>query len=286
MKRFITFSMILSACALLCACNFFSSPVDLQSENLEVAQDGTQIAAVRATATVNADRLMSTLTGAQTAVGQVDLQSTQIAATLIAQGTLFIDPNVITPAAPPDNNAQSQSPGNTSDIPQIANPLLTPGAPQVNSQGSAQGNSQLTQSTATLPAPAPGNPNNTNSPLSQVELATQVGSDDCAINPTTSFSSSATDIYVVAVANIAAGANLTATFSANGQDVKTYPWKPNFAVHNKCIWFHLPASDVAFTPGNWSVTLTVDGQQIGQPIAFVIGGGQSDQVNTTPQVGG
>ncbi len=286
MKRIISFSLIFSACALLCACNFFSPPVDLQSENLEVAQDGTQIAAVRATATVNADRLLSTLTGAQTAVGEVDLQSTQIAATLIAQGTLIIDANAITPAAPSDNSVQTQSQSNTNDIPQVANPLLTPGAPQVNSQGSAQGNSALVQTTATQPAPPVGNPNNTNSPLSQIELATQVGSDDCAINPTTSFSASATDIYVVAVANIAANSNLTATFSANGQEVKTYPWKPGFAVHNKCIWFHLPASDVAFTPGNWTVTLAVDGQQIGQPTAFVIESGQPNQLNVTSEVGG
>ena len=65
---------------------------------MTVAQ--TQIAAVRATATVNADRLMVTLENAQTAVGNVDLQSTRIAATLIAQGMPFVDASEITPVIP------------------------------------------------------------------------------------------------------------------------------------------------------------------------------------------
>ncbi len=106
--------LLVSQQTLLSACNFFSQPADLQTENLqnEVAQ--TQIAAVRATATVNADRLMITLENAQTAVGNADLQSTRIVATLMAQGTLFVDASGITPVAPTRSAAEMRSPSRRS----------------------------------------------------------------------------------------------------------------------------------------------------------------------------
>src|SRR5215470_2792232 len=100
MKRLASLSLITSALLFLSACNFFSQPVDLQTENLQNEQAATQIAAVRATATANADRMLVTLSSVQTAVGAVDQQSTRIVATLIAQGTLIVDPSGITPVIP------------------------------------------------------------------------------------------------------------------------------------------------------------------------------------------
>src|SRR5436305_12665648 len=100
MKRFTSLILIASVLISLSACNFFTQPVDLQTENLENEQAGTQISMVRATATVNADHMAVTISSAQTAVGAVDQQSTQIVATLVAQGTLIVDPSGITPAIP------------------------------------------------------------------------------------------------------------------------------------------------------------------------------------------
>ena len=80
--------------------------------------------------------------------------------------------------------------------------------------------------------------------LTNITLTEQVGSDDCPVNPTTSFSASATDIYVAATAhNIQPGHALTATFAREWQDHETYPWTPGFAIDGACIWFHMPASD-------------------------------------------
>ncbi len=145
MKRLTIFLLLTSSIALLSACNFFSQPADLQTENLqnEIAQ--TQIADVRATATVNADRLMTTLENAQTAVGNADLQSTRIVATLMAQGTPFVDASGITPAALTAPPQSVDLP--TSAVPQVANPLLTP---QVSGDGSARGDSQLVPVTPTV----------------------------------------------------------------------------------------------------------------------------------------
>lgn len=268
--------------ALTGGCNFFTQPGDLQTESLqnEVAQ--TQIAAVRATATVNADRLMVTLENAQTAVGSVDLQSTRIASTLIASGMAFVDASDITPVVP----TQGAGVPGDSDFtgPQIANPLLTPGVPQVNSQGSAQGDSSLVQATATAIAQPQVDASAPN--LINITLSEAVGSDDCAVNPTNRFSASATDIYVVATAhNIQPDTTLSATFLLDGQQVQSYPWTPGFEMDGVCIWFHMPSDEVAFTPGNWSVALTVNGAAVGAPIAFTIESDTPSEINITEETG-
>lgn len=280
MKR-ITRLMLLAStgiAALTSACNFFAQPGDLQTESLqnEVAQ--TQIAAVRATATVNADRLMVTLENAQTAVGNVDLQSTRIAATLVAAGMTFVDASDITVAAPtaaPDSGAN----------PQIANPLITPGVPQISSQGSAQGDSPLVQATPTAPSQQSVDPNAPS--LTNVTLTDTVGSDDCAVGSTSQFTTSTTDIYLVATANnIQPDTTLSAAFSLEGQVIQSYPWTPGFEIDGACIWFHLPSDEVTFTPGNWSVALTVNGAPVGAPLAFTIESSTPTEIDTTAQSGG
>jgi hypothetical protein len=282
MRRFARLMILMGISALTGACNFFAQPGDYQTESLqnEVAQ--TQIAAVRATATVNADRLLVTLDSAETAVGNVNLQSTRIASTLIASGMAFVDASAITPVAPTEAVPEDAS----TPFPQVANPLLTPGVPQVSSEGSAQGDSLLVQPTPTTalnpPTIDPNSPSLTN-----ISLSEQVGSDDCALNPATSFSVSATDIYVVATANnIQANTELVATFARDGQIVQTYPWTPGFAMNGVCFWFHLPASEVEFVPGNWSVVLTVNGTAASTPIPFTIGEASPNEINVTPETGG
>ena len=285
MKRLILLVSLISAMISLSACNFFSQPVDLQTENLQNEQAGTQIAAVRATATVNADHMIVTLINAQTAVGEVDQQSTRIVATLIAQGTLFVDGSVITPVIP-TLAPQSDS---GSPVPQIANPLLTPGAPQVSGQGSAQGDVSLVptappvdQQNVVQPTLDPNGPS-----LTQITLTEKVGNDDCPLNPTTSFSTDATDIYVTAVANnVGQGDTLTADFSVNGQAIKTYSWSPDFTIRGACIWFHMPSTDVQYTPGNWSVALTINGAAVGSPIPFSISDNAPSQIDPNASTGG
>ena len=273
--------ILIFAAVLLSGCNFFTQPVDLQTENLENEVAQTQIAIVRATATVNADRLMITLEGVQTAVGSANLQSTRMASTLIAQGTLIVDASGITPvyptAAPQDNNGSPNPP--------IANPLLTPGAPSVSGDGSAQGDSALVPLAPTPLAQATIDPNQPS--LFNIALAEQVGSDDCPVNPATSFSSSATDIYVVAVANnVPSGTLLSSTWMHDGEQAAHYEWTPDFNVRGACIWFHIPADEVTFTPGNWSVELAINGTPVGAPTLFTITGSTPVQINVTSEVSG
>lgn len=280
MKRFFLISLLISAGALASACNFFSQPVDLQTENLQNEQAQTQISAVRSTATVNADRLLITLENAQTAVGNIDLQSTRIASTLIAAGMTFVDASGITPVAPTDAPLADNS------IPQIANPLITQGAPLVNNGGgSAQGDSQLVPVTPSpIPIQATVDPNGPS--LTSITLTDQVGADDCPVASMTSFSSGAAEIYVTAMANnVVANSTLTADFTREGQEMQTYTWTPDFDIRGACIWFHMPASDVQFTPGNWSVALAINGAAAGG-LNFTVVGDVPNQINVTEDVSG
>ncbi len=267
MKRFDQMMLLFGgstvASLLLSACNFFNQPADLQTENLQNELAQTQIAAVRSTATINADRVLITLESAQTAVANVDLQSTRIASTLIAGGMTFVDASAITPVV--STLDAPIATGTTGS--QIANPLLTPGAPVVNNGGAAQGDSALVPVTATLPADQSSS-NQTNNVqvdpsapnLSNMTLTDAVGADDCPISSSTSFSSSTTEIYVTAVGNnIPANATLDSIWWLEGSQMQDYSWSPGFEVNGVCIWFRLPASEVTFTPGNWNVELTVDG---------------------------
>jgi hypothetical protein len=267
MKRFAQWTLLFGGSALasllLSACNFFNQPADLQTENLQNELAQTQIAAVRATATINADRMLITLESAQTAVANVDLQSTSIASTLIAGGMAFVDASGITPVA----STQEASVATSTPGSQIANPLLTPGAPVINSGGAAQGDSALVPTTPIAPNDQatedvqvdPSAPNLTN-----ITLSDAVGADDCPLSSATSFSSSTTEIYVSAVGNnIPASATLDSLWLLEGTQVQDYSWSPGFVVDGVCIWFRLPSSEVTFTPGNWSVQLTIDGVSAG-----------------------
>lgn len=267
MQRFAQLTLLFGGSALasllLSACNFFNQPADLQTENLQNEQAQTQIAAVRATATINADRMLITLESAQTAVANVDLQSTRIASTLIAGGMAFVDASAITPVA----STQEESVATSTPGAQIANPLLTPGAPVVNSGGAAQGDSALIPTTPNAPddqatEDIQADPNAPN--LTDIRLTDAIGADDCPVSATNSFSSSTTEIYVTAVGNnIPASATLDSIWYLEGTQVQDYSWSPGFAVDGVCIWFRLPSSEVAFTPGNWSVELMIDGVAAG-----------------------
>ncbi len=282
MKRLYLVSLIVVLAGLISACNFFTQPGDLQTENLQAEVARTQIAAVRATATVNADSLMVTLSGVQTAVSSVDEQSTRIASTLIANGMSVVDTSgIVVPTNTPAPADQSGS----SPAPQIANPLLTPGAPVVSDTGGARGDTQLVPVTSAAQLQVTADPNQPS--LTDLTLTGKVGADDCPVQPATTFTTADTDIYITAVAhNLAKGTPVSSTWTSGGQQAAHYDWSPTFNIKSACIWFHLPANEVPFTPGSWSVAVTLDGQPVGAPIQFTITGTAPSQIAVTPQVGG
>lgn len=250
------------------ACNFFTQPTDLQTENLENEIAATQIAQVRETATVNADRLFITLEFAQTAVRDVEIRSTRMASTLIASGMLFVDASGLT-LVPPTAEAGAAA-GSTAVM---SERFVTP---VVSGQGSARSNVPIQEPPSPTPI-ATADPNVPN--LTNLTLTERVGGDDCPIGAATSFTTSTTDIYATAVAhNLRPGNLVTSTWTRDGAQAAFYEWSPNFEIAEACIWFHLPASAVEFVPGNWSVQLALDGAPVGSPLTFTIAGNSPSEM--------
>ncbi|PJF24906.1 MAG: hypothetical protein CUN53_15465, partial [Phototrophicales bacterium] len=126
-------------------------------------------------------------------------------------------------------------------------PIVTP-LPQVES--------------AQMPTPA-AQPDTTQTTLTTVQVSSSVGADDCAVNPTTNFSSAASRIYVSARAfNLSPANTVTSRWFYAGMQRVSYDWSPSSRVNDACIWFYITPEAVAFSPGAWSVDLLIDGSLI------------------------
>ena len=233
---------------LMAACSGQSSVEQtLVAENQMLS---TQIADVRNTATVEADRLLITLEYVQTEVRHVDDQYLNLVATLVERGTPAEAIGGITPLA-----ATSAPP--------------TPPAPPpgVTQEAAVQNNPPLTVEAATpvFTATVAGPPR-----LSNIVTAEGIDENDCAVNPTSTFRSDAEAIYVVAVAaNLQPGTTyVTSRWRQEGTEVATFDFNPDFT--EGCLWFFIDQTDVIFTPGNYSVELENNGGLVGAPVPFTI----------------
>ncbi len=274
-SRIAFIALLIAVMISVSACNFFAPQQTAPLDLLEDDTSSTQIAGLRATATVSNDRLMGTIEAVQTSIRAVELQSTRISATLIARGTPFIDISMITPLAPSANSGAVS--GAAPEIDQSVQAVVTPG-------GIAQGNATLPTAganTGLLPNAAstptsiiaPG-ANLTATPeavvntgeasLTNITTARAVGSDDCAAGSVTTFRTTDTDIYVSAFAqNITSGTLIASRWSLDGTEVVSYNWTPDFNINGACIWFHMPASAVTYTAGSWTVELSLNGIPVG-----------------------
>lgn len=200
----------------------------------------TQIAALRETATVQADRILVTVEYMGTLVRQAEDQNSFLRATLAARGVDTsgvgsVDPSQVTPIAPANNNA-----------PPAATPEATGETQSLNP--------------AEIVGPA----------LTNIVMAEGVGSDDCALGAASSFSSGAERIYVVATAfNIEPGMTLVSRWQVAGVEV-VHDFTPDFTIDDNCIWFFIDQTDAEFMPGNWNVQLEINGAISGSPVQFSI----------------
>ena len=267
-----SFSIIL---VIVSGCNFFAPPAAEQTLIAGHASTATYMGALRGTATAQADDLSATLETAQTAVSSVDLQSTGIVATLRATGMPMIDPSIITPlfATP----VATQAAGSSGTLPSFAiTPILNP-------QGGAQGNSELLAEPPPTPLPAAEQTIDPDAPhLTDIVMTTSVGADDCPTGTTTVFATNAEGAYVSAVAhNLTPSNGVVAHWLREGSEAIWYEWSPGFDIDVGCIWFYMPAADVDFSAGNWSVQLDLDGASAGPPASFTITGTADDMADDT-----
>ena len=208
-----------------------------------IAQNATlqsEIVAVRETASVEAERLQITVDYVNTLVGRAEGDRIQMQATLVSRGT---DPASIANIAP-----------------QFNTPFPVPGTPAGNVPATPVPEAALATQEVTGPT------------LVNYTMAPGVGSDDCALNPTSSFTTDTAEIYVVATGmNITAGTNIAARFSVGGQEIR-HDFTPDFDINGACIWFFIDQNDLTFQAGTWSVLLELNSTAVTPPIPFTITG--------------
>lgn len=212
----------------------------LVAQNLSLE---TQIAAIRETATVDAERIQITVDYMGTLVGRVEEQRFQMEATLSARNI------------PADGNLNNADP--------LTTPFPTPGGPVENTVEGTPATPLPEQ--AVTPTEVATEPM-----LQNIVMSSSVGSDDCANGVTSSFTTDTVEIYVVANAiNIPAGTNIAARFSVAGQEIR-HDFTPDFNIDNNCVWFFIDQTDLTFQAGNWSVQLELNGEPVGGVVPFTI----------------
>lgn len=260
--------LLLAAAGVLAGCNMFAPDSGQITLEAEYAARGTEVAAVRATATVQSERLAVTVEAGSTALGRAYAQTTRIAATLFALGTPFVDIRLITPPAPEELQSIEAGQGATGPTSLQVAPIVQP---TIIGQGGAQGNATL-GSTPDVQPVAIQSPDPALPALLDPVTAAAVGGDDCALAPVTAFDSAAAGVYVVATARSIGPANrLVARWLREGVEQVSYEWSPGFTIGQGCIWFYMPAAEVDFSPGNWTVQIDLDGVA-GAPLAFSVAG--------------
>lgn len=260
-------------CLLLGACATDTNQRQLQTEH---AVASTQIADLRLTATVQSARIQITLDYGGTQVAAAQARSQFIQATLISEG--FVAENLEqfeqqflvgvvgqrtgttpTPPAPIGSGIAQQA-----MQPQAQSPI-TPSAtiPGVTPMS-------MLQRTAT-PQPTTILADPTAPRLENPVTSTGVGNDDCAVNTTSNFTTTTPEIYLVVEAvNTPADAQFGSRWSREGTVLADIDFSLNFDIERACIWFFVDQTDFQFTPGNYTVDLTLNGEPAGTPVTFVI----------------
>ena len=97
--------------------------------------------------------------------------------------------------------------------------------------------------------------------LTDLQLGTSIGADDCVDTPQSDFSGSgANAIYISAIArNKPPGVTLQSIWSHSGDERVRFDYTPDFHIQEYCVWFFIDPSDTEFTTGDWQVELTVNG---------------------------
>lgn len=211
----------------------------------------TEIQGARATATYLRDRLQITVEYVQTAVTQVALENQVLSATLQAAG---VDGTAIAQVKPSLLNTPTPLP----------RPPVAPGTPVVIATVAGT----IVPQNVILPTPTAGQP-----ALYNAVMAAEVGENDCALAALNAFPSTAERIYVVATAaNITPGTQLGSVWMREGETLVTHDFTPDFRIEQNCVWFYVDQTDFPFTPGSYSVQLTIGGQPSTPPAAFTISG--------------
>lgn len=234
---------------------------------------GTSLADLRVTASVQAARAETTLDFMGTRSSLAATQSIFLEETLIATGfapdRLATQRQLSLGSSPTPLPTFTPLPESTENINPVSSTLAlspTPGAPPVTIN--APRSPVPTATSLIEPTPDFGG-------LLRGNLLTATGAGDngCGTGVTSIFGMDVSEIYVILpVFNITANSyTFAARWQRDGQPVgPVYDFTPDFDADELCIWFFVDESDFEFLPGNYTVTIDINGQIGAGPIPFII----------------
>lgn len=104
----------------------------------------------------------------------------------------------------------------------------------------------------------------------QIGPSGEIDANDCFIAKQQFFDATGSIIFMTAVGlNVRAGTSLRADWQYGGDLVHTSSWVAPQSEPYRCVALAMRSSDVEFFTGNWSVTLSVDGEP-DEPRSFTI----------------
>ncbi len=252
--RVVTFITLLMTILLISACGSSTDQLTLAA-NHEIAN--TQMADIRASATVVRARMQITLDFAGTRAIEVEQQGQFLRSTLVSLGTesAFINNNLPFPGNFPTFTPQPTSPINV--------PATRAPQPQATEEFNADGTPiQIT------PPPTDAS---SQARLENIVLSSGVNDNDCAIDTNPRFTPASSEIYVVATAyNVPTNTTISSVWVSNGAEVALFSFNTENEINGNCIWFFIDQSDAEFVVGSWSVELRIDDVSVAPPIPFQI----------------
>ncbi|MDX1991599.1 MAG: hypothetical protein SF029_04385 [bacterium] len=95
--------------------------------------------------------------------------------------------------------------------------------------------------------------------------------DGCPTSVQTTFPASTQQLYATVRAyNITSGTPMRFEWYRDGQLAAGYDWTVNQSSADICLYYFVTPSDIAFTPGSWTVQIYASGTQVATPISFMI----------------
>lgn len=247
-------SLLLIILLIISACGTSTEELTLVADH-EIAN--TQMADIRASATVVRARMQITLDFAGTRAIEVEQHGQFLRSTLVSLGTesVFINSNLPLPGNFPTFTPQPTSPINV--------PATRAPQPQATEGLNAEG--------TPIQVTPPPTDESTQPRLDNIVLSTGVNDNDCAIDTNPRFTPASTAIYVVATAyNVPTNATISSVWLSNGTEVALFSFVTENEINGNCIWFFIDQSDAEFVVGSWSVELKIDDVSVATPIPFQI----------------
>ena len=234
---------------------------------------GTQVADLRVTASVQAARAQTTVDFWGTRSSSAIRQSNAFQSTLAAAGTPteFLATNQARYISVRPTETLTLTPSPTIEGGDNVAPPVQFTAPVAVSP-TIPGVTPFSLLSTERPTQTPRPTVDANRPtVSNAQLATSPGEDDCGTGFSTTFTNNTPEIYITVFIQSALPNTLFESEWKRGDTtVGIFSYTPDFAISEACIWFFADQSDFAFEAGDYSVTLLANGQPITPVLPFTI----------------